>query len=153
MPAESPGAAGWLASACGFQRAFSARPKQLDFKVTGALNGGLEQGLNMRRKYLMSLIMAVIAVAVTVGSLTVAAVTGGDENVTGPEADAAGQAALAIAGGGTVLEVERGDDEGAVWEVEVRKPDGQEVEVLLDGELQSVGTFPNDDASEGPDDD
>ena len=53
----------------------------------------------------------------------------------------------------TLLEVESGDDEGAVWEVEVRKANGEEVEVLLDGSLNEVGIFPNDDAGEGPDDD
>jgi hypothetical protein len=106
----------------------------------------------MRRRYLIGLIVAVIALAATAGGITAAAVTGGGEDVTGPEADAAGQAALAVVGGGTVLEVEHGDDEGAVWEVEVRKTDGEEVEVLLDGDLQSVGTFPNDDAGKGPDD-
>jgi hypothetical protein len=105
----------------------------------------------MRKRHLIGLIVAVIAVAATVGGFTVTAVTGDDESVMGPEADAAGQAALEIAGGGTVLEVERGDDEGAAWEVEVRKSDGQEVEVLLDGDLQPVGTSPNDDAGEGPD--
>jgi hypothetical protein len=136
-----------------FQRVFSNCPQQLEFKVTGALAGGMEQGLTMRRKYLIGLIVAVIALGATAGGFTVAAVTSDEENVTGPEADAAGQAALAITGGGTVLEVEHGDDEGAVWEVEVRKPDGQEVEVLLDGGLQSVGVFPGDDAGEGPDDD
>lgn len=100
------------------------------------------------------MIVAVIAVVGTASGITVSAVSGGGgENATGPEADAAAAAALEIVGGGTLLEVEHGDDEGAVWEVEVRKADGEEFEILLDGNLNEVGIFPNDDADEGPDDD
>ncbi len=109
----------------------------------------------MRRRYLVGLLIAVIAIGSTAGGLTVSAVSSGNggENATGPEADAAAAAAVEIVGGGTLLEVEHGDDEGAVWEVEVRKADGDEVEVLLDGNLNEVAIFPNDDSDEGPDDD
>lgn len=108
----------------------------------------------MRKRYLIGLIVAVVAVVATAGGVTVSAISdGGGGNATGPDADAAAAAAIEIVGGGTLLEVEHGDDEGAVWEVEVRKPNGEEFEVLLDGDLKQVGIFPNDDANEGPDDD
>lgn len=109
----------------------------------------------MRRRYLIGLILAIVAVGATAGGITVSAVTGGNggENASGPEADAAAAAALAMFEGSTLLEVEHGDDPGAVWEVEVRQANGEELEVLLDGNLNQVGVFPNDDANEGPDDD
>ena len=108
----------------------------------------------MRRRYLVGLIVAVVAIGATAGGITVSAVSGGGGgHASGPEADAAAAAALAMFPGSTLLEVEHGDDEGAVWEVEVRQADGGELEVLLDGNLNQVGVFPNDDDDEGPDDD
>lgn len=101
---------------------------------------------------MIGVLVAVVAIASTAGGITASAVTGGGGNASGPEADAAAAAAIAIVGGGTLLEVEHADDEGAVWEVEVRKDNGDEVEVLLDGNLNEVGIFANDDANEGPDD-
>ena len=53
------------------------------------------------------------------------------------EADLAGAAALKIAGGGTVTEVERADDPGEAYEVEILK-DGTEVDVTLDRDLRPV---------------
>lgn len=81
-------------------------------------------------------------------------VAGDGEKVTGSEADKAAEAALGAVGGGEVLEVETQDGDGAGrYEVEVRRDDGSEVEVHLDGSLQQVGTARNDDSGEGPDDD
>ena len=56
----------------------------------------------------------------------------GDASLTGASADKAAEAALAKTGGGTVLAVES-DDDGAGYEVEIRKSDGSEAEVELDG--------------------
>ena len=51
-----------------------------------------------------------------------------------------------------MLEVERQDDDGAgVYEVEVRREDGSEVEIHLDAQFQQVGTATNDDAGERED--
>jgi uncharacterized membrane protein YkoI len=71
-----------------------------------------------------------VALAVAVG---VAAAAGGDgdQELTGATRDRAVAAALAATGGGTVLETEAGDD-GAAYGVEVRLPDGRQVEVGLD---------------------
>ncbi len=109
----------------------------------------------MRKRYLIGLVVAIVAIGATAGGITVSAVSGGNGggNASGPEADAAAAAALAMFPGSSLLEVEHGDDEGAVWEVEVRQADGGELEILLDGNLSQVGVFPNDDANEGPDDD
>jgi len=56
----------------------------------------------------------------------------GDETVTGSGADKATAAALKVTGGGTANSVERDSENGAVWEVEVTKPDGNTVDVRLD---------------------
>lgn len=55
----------------------------------------------------------------------------GDGSLTGATADKAAQAALTATGGGTVLVVES-DDDGAGYEVEIRKKDGTDAEVELD---------------------
>jgi hypothetical protein len=95
----------------------------------------------------------VVALAV-VGAGIAQAVGGGEESVTGPAAQQAGDAALAAVGGGTVLEVEQADAGDAAYEVEVRRPDGSEVEVHLDAQFQPLGTAADDDQGEsGTDDD
>ena len=56
----------------------------------------------------------------------------GDENVTGLGADRARAAALAHLGGGKANAVERDSEDGATWEVEVTKSNGETVDVRLD---------------------
>ena len=56
---------------------------------------------------------------------------GGEGTVAGPQADRATAAALRITHGGTANSVERDSENGAVWEVEVTKPDGKTVDVRL----------------------
>jgi len=48
----------------------------------------------------------------------------------------ASSAALAKVGQGSVTEVERDDDSGAAYEVEVRLNDGSQVEVALGADFQ-----------------
>jgi uncharacterized membrane protein YkoI len=62
----------------------------------------------------------------------------GDQNVTGSAADQATAAALRITHGGTANSVERDSENGATWEVEVTKPDGNTVDVRLDANYQLV---------------
>jgi hypothetical protein len=81
----------------------------------------------------------------------------GDGSITPAEAEQAKAAALAIAGGGTVHDFEKGDDGNPGWyEVEIQKADGSEVKVQLDenfkqrqaGEAEDAdgdGEEPNDD--------
>jgi uncharacterized membrane protein YkoI len=61
----------------------------------------------------------------------------------GPVAQRATRAALRATRGGTVRGVERGDD-GAAYEVEVRRPDGSVVEVQLDAGFNVLRTAAGD---------
>ena len=71
----------------------------------------------------------------------------GDAEARGPEADAASAAALAHVGSGTVTSVERDGENGATWEVEIRRADGSSVDVRLDADNHVVVTEPD---REGP---
>ena len=103
----------------------------------------------MRRKLLIA---GAAAVALAAGGVGIARAVGeGDEKVTGPAADRAGAAAVDIVGGGQVTGVEREDDDGAAWEVEVVKSDGSKVEVELDAALRKVATETEDDGDSDAD--
>jgi hypothetical protein len=102
----------------------------------------------------------IVIAAVAAGALAVAgagtaiAVSGGgddaEEQATGPGADRARAAALEITGGGTANAVERDDENGATWEVEVTKPDGATVDVRLD-ERYGLVVVESDSEKEGGD--
>jgi uncharacterized membrane protein YkoI len=81
-----------------------------------------------------SMMVGGAVVAISAGAAGAAMATSGDDEggVSGPGADRATQAALAITHGGTANSVERDTENGATWEVEVTKPDGQTVDVRLD---------------------
>lgn len=64
--------------------------------------------------------------------------------VAGSPAEKAAEAALAATGGGTVLEVERGDAPDAAYEVEVRTSEGRVVEVTLDASFAVLATADDD---------
>jgi uncharacterized membrane protein YkoI len=84
-------------------------------------------------------------VAVVGGAAAAAAGGGdGDQELTGATRDRAVAAALAATGGGTVTETEAGDD-GAAYGVEVRLPDGRQVEVNLDQSFKVVRQEPDED--------
>jgi uncharacterized membrane protein YkoI len=103
----------------------------------------------MRRR-LAVIVVAVLAVGAVTAGLAIAGATGDDdEPLTGATLERARAAALAHTGGGTVVETETGDD-GAAYGVEVRLPDGSEVEVSLDERFAVVGEEADDD---GPNDD
>jgi uncharacterized membrane protein YkoI len=63
---------------------------------------------------------------------------GGDEALTGTTADKVKAAALAKVPGGTVLETEKGGH-GATYHAHVRKADGSEVVVLVNGDFEAIG--------------
>jgi hypothetical protein len=105
-------------------------------------------------------IAAAVAMLVALGGAGIAYANGGDfeEQVTGPEADKAKSAAIAAVGGGTLTEVERDDGYGTsgVYEVEVTRDDGSQVEVHLDGDYNVVGQQADEDGpndKDGPNDD
>ena len=97
---------------------------------------------------------AAAVVAIGAGSfLGIAAATGGDDQpLQGDAKDRAVAAALASTGGGTVTETETGDD-GAAYDVEVRKADGSQAEVQLDADFHVIGSAVDDDGAGGKDDD
>jgi uncharacterized membrane protein YkoI len=104
--------------------------------------------------------VAVLALAGAAGTAVAAAGGGGgdddgDQPVTGPEADRATAAAVDATGGGTANAVERDNENGATWEVEVTKPDGATVDVRLDenyGVVVIEGDSETDHADGGADD-
>jgi hypothetical protein len=104
-------------------------------------------------------IAAAVAMLLALGGVGIAYANGGDseEQVTGPDAEKAKSAAIAAVGGGTVTEVERDDGYGTgVFEVEVKRDDGSQVEVHLDGDLNVVGQEADEDGpndQDGPNDD
>ena len=59
--------------------------------------------------------------------------------LTAEDRDKAGNAALAKVGQGTVSEVERENEGGSAYEVEVRLNDGTQVEVQLGSDFQVLG--------------
>jgi hypothetical protein len=98
------------------------------------------------------LIAGAAVLLVAAGGVGIAQAVGGDseEQVTGPEADRAKRAAERAVGGSAVG-VERGDDGGAAWEVEVQRG-GREVEVNLGSDLQPVGDATDDDGGKSDND-
>jgi uncharacterized membrane protein YkoI len=94
--------------------------------------------MRLRRKYLM---VGGTALALSAGGAGAALATSGDQGdgqITGPGADRATAAALEVTHGGTANAVERDSENGATWEVEVTKPDGQTVDVRLDQNYKLV---------------
>jgi hypothetical protein len=104
------------------------------------------------RKRVVIAVLAVGAIGVLVGGSIAMASNDGEGNVTGPDADRATRAALEATGGGTAVAVERDDEAGATWEVEVRTPGGSVVDVRLD-ERFAVVTIEGDVETPDTDDD
>src|SRR3954453_2846095 len=89
------------------------------------------------------------ALALALGGVGVANAVGGDDGdggATGPGADAAKAAALKLISGGHANAVERDSENGATWEVEVRKPDGSTVDVRLGANYERVVIEPDSEA-------
>ena len=86
----------------------------------------------MKRKHL---VIGGLVLAVSAGGVGAAVAAGGGEDareqVSGPGADEARSAALA-AHPGTANAVERDNENGATWEVEITGSDGKTVDVRLD---------------------
>ncbi|NGZ99857.1 hypothetical protein G5V59_04950 [Nocardioides sp. W3-2-3] len=100
----------------------------------------------LRRKRVVLPALATVA-ALAVGGTVWAASA---DDVSGDERDRVAAAATKAAGGGEAVEVERSDDRGEAYEVEVRT-DGREVEVTLDEDLKPVAEDRDDDRGDGPD--
>lgn len=90
------------------------------------------------------IVIPVVALAVLgIGGFAWAA--SADTDLWGSERDRVGNAASEAVGGGMVTDVERSDDLGEAYEVEVRKNDGTEVDVSLDDRLNVIGQDVDDD--------
>jgi uncharacterized membrane protein YkoI len=89
-------------------------------------------------------IAAGTGVVLAVAAAGVAVATGGDDDgpashqYTQEQADAATRAALRATGGGTANSVETDNENGATYEVEVTKTDGETVDVRLDENYKVV---------------
>lgn len=87
------------------------------------------------------IIATVGAIALAGGGVGIAQALGGEDEgapITGPDADRAKAAAIRLVPGGSARAVERDGEKGAVWEVEVRKPDGSSVDVRLGTSFEKV---------------
>jgi uncharacterized membrane protein YkoI len=96
----------------------------------------------MRKRVAVGAAGVAVIAAATVGGVA-AAGHGGDDGpqshqYTPAQAKAATRAALAATGGGTANSVETDSENGATYEVEVTKPDGETVDVRLDENYQVV---------------
>jgi peptidase YpeB-like protein len=88
--------------------------------------------MKLTRRYMIA---GGAVLALAAGGLGAANAFGGggdDEQATGPAADRARDAALALFPGGRANSVERDSEDGATWEVEVTRADGKTVDVRLD---------------------
>ena len=95
----------------------------------------------MRKRVIVAGAVLGAAAAATAGGIAVAG--NGDDGpashqYTEQQAEQAKQAALEATGGGTVNSVESDSEDGATYEVEVTKPDGDTVDVRLDERFQVV---------------
>ena len=108
--------------------------------------------LKLTRRYIVGGIAAVVVAAVAIAGGVAVAGNGDDEPLTGETLTKAVAAALAHTGPGEVTETEIGDGDAA-YEVEIRLPDGSQVEVELDANFEVIGSEPDDEGAEGEDDD
>jgi uncharacterized membrane protein YkoI len=82
-----------------------------------------------------AVLAAGVGVIAAVAGGGVAVASGDDDDdatVSGPQAEQATAAALAVTHGGRANSVERDTENGATWEVEVTRKDGSTVDVRLD---------------------
>lgn len=75
-----------------------------------------------------------------------------DQPLEGTQFEQASRVALEATGGGVVVDSEAGDGDAA-FEIEIRRPDGSQVEVRLDSDFVVLGTEPDDDVPGESEDD
>jgi uncharacterized membrane protein YkoI len=108
-----------------------------------------------RKLLLISVLVLVVVIGGASAGIAIAAGGEDEQPLTGSTLQRATDAALAHAGGGTVVETESGDD-GAAYSVEIRREDGSQVEVNLDTDFNVIGSEADDDGpgdQDGPGDD
>jgi hypothetical protein len=93
---------------------------------------------------------SVLALAAGGTGAAIAIGNGQDDNgAHGPGANKAKAAAVQLYPGGHANAVERDSENGATWEVEVRKPDGSTVDVRLDQNYHLVVAEPDSESHGG----
>jgi uncharacterized membrane protein YkoI len=112
----------------------------------------------MNDKLKGALIAGTVIAALAAGGVAIAGAAGGgdddgsDRPIAGAALGKASAAALDHTGGGRVTGTEVGDEE-SLYEVEVTRADGSQVDVQLDRNFEVVGSEGDDDrGSEGGDD-
>jgi hypothetical protein len=98
--------------------------------------------------------LAAVAALGAGGAAIATAAGGGDDNeadkaISGAALDRVSRAALAHTGGGKVTETEVGDEEN-LYEVEVTRDDGSQLDVQLDRDFHVGGSEADSDTSEEP---
>jgi hypothetical protein len=106
------------------------------------------------KKNLLAIAGVALVIVAIGGSATAVVATGGDneEPITGTALEKASQAALEHTGGGRVTDTELGDEE-SLYEVEVTREDGSQVDVQLGEGFNVVGDEVDNDSSEDNDGD
>jgi uncharacterized membrane protein YkoI len=108
----------------------------------------------MNRRHKLAIAAAALVV-VGGGSAGYAIAGGGDDDeapITGDALTKASEAALQHTGGGRVSDTEVGDEE-SMYEVEVTRADGSQVDVQLDADFNVVGSEGDDESEDGSGDD
>ena len=105
--------------------------------------------MSSRMKKIVAVTAAITALALG-GATWAIAGSGDDTSVSGPNADKAKSAALAHLGGGTANSVERDNENGATWEVEVTR-NGKTVDVRLDAAYKVIVVESDSDQTDGED--
>lgn len=92
--------------------------------------------------------LAVLLVLATVGAAVAIKWDAQDDHVTGAQRDRVAKVAEGAVPDGTVIKVERDDDDDTdqAYEVKVKAADGTIHEVTLDKDLRVIGTLPDDDS-------
>jgi len=95
--------------------------------------------MKLTRRYMIA---GGTVLALAAGGLGAAVATGGGDDgeggATGPGADRARSAALALYPGAKANSVERDSENGATWEVEIDRAQGGNVDVRLDADFRLV---------------
>ena len=104
--------------------------------------------MQRRTKWILAAGLAVAGVVGGAGGVMASGAAEDDAPLTGEQRDKAVAAARAHVGEGQVTDTEIGDD-GAAYGVEIRKPDGTQVEVNLDQDYRVTGTEADDDGPDG----
>lgn len=105
--------------------------------------------MKLNRRYLIT---GASVVALATGGAGATVAIGANEDggaATGSGAQKATDAAVALFPGGHANAVERDGENGATWEVELRKADGQTVDVRLDADYKKVVVEPDSGDSGG----